>query len=160
MALRRRTVEPPAAPRRLRPIPAGERRPYVLCLPRLRVGPRVPFRRENARRHGVPPPRFAALPVAVHTALLYQVVFVDYMVITASGGGYFGVTTLAPTSNGLCTFVDTVVGVEKENMQDRNSVRVSWGILARGRQIPVWVSSFVHRGSEAPPERLATRWPP
>lgn len=49
----------------------------------------------------------------------------DYMTITASGGGSFGVTTLAPTSKGVCTFVDTVIGVEKENMQDRLAVRVS-----------------------------------
>lgn len=61
------------------------------------------------------------------TALLseYKVVFVDYMVITASGGGSFVPTALAPSPTGVCTFVDTVIGVEKEDMQDRLSVRVS-----------------------------------
>eukprot|EP00752_Nemacystus_decipiens_P010876 g9669.t1 len=57
-----------------------------------------------------------------------QVVFVDYMVITASGGGSFGVTTLAPTSKGDCTFVDTVIGIEKEAMQDRLAVRAQDGV--------------------------------
>lgn len=67
-----------------------------------------------------PPPRLRSLCRLVEC----QVVFVDYMVITASGGGSFGATVLAPTTNGRCTFVNTVIGVEKENMQDRNSVRV------------------------------------
>lgn len=53
-----------------------------------------------------------------------EVVFVDYMVISAHAGGTFAAATVTPSPVGACTFVDTVVGVEKEEGQDRLSVRV------------------------------------
>lgn len=52
----------------------------------------------------------------------------DYMVIKSSGGGSFVSTT--PSTTGVCTFVDSVVGVHREVTQDRLSVRVSCGAVA------------------------------
>ncbi len=48
------------------------------------------------------------------------------MVITAHAGGSFAAASLPPFSTGVCTFVDTVVGIEKEEGQDRLSVLVSF----------------------------------
>ena len=65
---------------------------------------------------------------------LQQVVFVDYMVITAHAGGSFAAATVADSSVGACTFVDTVIGIEKEEGQDRLAVRVSGVCRTRRRQ--------------------------
>ncbi|CAM9783979.1 unnamed protein product, partial [Ectocarpus fasciculatus] len=54
-----------------------------------------------------------------------QVVFVDYMSITAAGGGSYAAATPASSSAGTCTFVETVTGVEKEMFQDRVSVQAN-----------------------------------
>ncbi|CAM9773846.1 unnamed protein product [Ectocarpus sp. 4 AP-2014] len=52
-----------------------------------------------------------------------QVVFVDYMSITAATGGSFAAMTPVSSSTGRCTYVDTVTGLEKEMLQDRVSVQ-------------------------------------
>lgn len=76
-------------------------------------------------RARAPHPRLSCVAVGTSIPICTnKVVFVDYMTITASGGGSFAATTLTPSPTGVCTFVDTVTGVEKEDMQDRNSVRV------------------------------------
>ena len=46
------------------------------------------------------------------------------MVITAHAGGSFAAATVADSPVGACTFVDTVIGIEKEEGQDRLAVRV------------------------------------
>jgi len=55
---------------------------------------------------------------------------VDYMVITAHTGGTFEAAMFTPSPVGACAFVDTVIGVEKEEGQDRLSVRVRGWLAA------------------------------
>ncbi|CAM9496191.1 unnamed protein product [Scytosiphon promiscuus] len=52
-----------------------------------------------------------------------QVIFIDYMEISASCCGSFAATSLTFLQTGTCTFVDTITGVEKEEGQDRLSVQ-------------------------------------
>lgn len=72
------------------------------------------------------------------------------MVITAHAGGSFAAASLPPFSTGVCTFVDTVVGIEKEEGQDRLSVLVSFFFLIPQRSDVIsrlTKSTYTYRGS-------------